>query len=123
MHVIFVVVVLGVTPPPGTWCEVSGWGATDPLIPDKLSDVLRSAAVPLLSMDICRQENVYGGQFRRQPILDTMICAGQLKGGVDACGGDSGGPLVCQNGSNGRAQLVGRVNSTNLAYKTKISTS
>lgn len=48
---------------------------------------------------------VYGG--RQQPILDHMICAGHLQGGVDACGGDSGGPLVCER--NGRHELTGIV--------------
>lgn len=93
------------SPPPGTWCEVSGWGATDPSYPDKLSGVLRAAAVPLLSLETCRRDGVYGG--RQQPILDSMMCAGRLSGGVDACGGDSGGPLVCEQ--NGRIELTGLV--------------
>lgn len=93
------------TPRPGTWCEVSGWGTVDPLDPERLSPVLRSAAVPLLSLDLCRKDGIYGG--RQQAILDTMLCAGRLKGGVDACGGDSGGPLVCN--VDGRMELTGIV--------------
>ncbi|KAK5641590.1 hypothetical protein RI129_010137 [Pyrocoelia pectoralis] len=93
------------TPPAGTWCEVSGWGATDPSYPDQISPSLRAAVVPLLSLDICRKEGIYGG--RQQPILDSMVCAGRLNGGVDACGGDSGGPLVCE--INGRMELTGLV--------------
>lgn len=59
-----------------------------------LSQVLQVAAVPLLDLDTCRRADVYGG--RRQSILDSMLCAGRLEGGVDACGGDSGGPLACE---------------------------
>lgn len=95
----------GRSPPSGTWCEVSGWGARDPAEPDKLSSTLRSAAVPLLSLETCRRDGVYGG--RQQPILDSMVCAGRLSGGVDACGGDSGGPLVCER--DGRMELTGLV--------------
>ncbi|EEB14823.1 tripsin I-P1 precursor, putative [Pediculus humanus corporis] len=58
----------------GEMCIVSGWGA--------------KIAVPLLSLDKCRSPEIYGG--RRQPILDSMLCAGRLSGGVDACAGDSG---------------------------------
>ncbi|KAK4873689.1 hypothetical protein RN001_013049 [Aquatica leii] len=93
------------SPPAGTWCEVSGWGATDPSYPDQISPTLKAAVVPLLSLDTCRKDGIYGG--RQQPILDSMVCAGKLHGGVDACGGDSGGPLVCE--VNGRMELTGLV--------------
>lgn len=56
--------------------------------------MLQAASVPLLDLETCRQDDVYGG--RHQFILDSMLCAGSLEGGVDACGGDSGGPLACQ---------------------------
>lgn len=62
--------------------------------PDDVSGELRAAAVPLLSQEKCRGAEIYGG--RRQPILDSMLCAGRLNGGVDACAGDSGGPLACK---------------------------
>jgi hypothetical protein len=63
-------------------------------VDSSLSQVLQVAAVPLLDLDTCRRADVYGG--RRQSILDSMLCAGRLEGGVDACGGDSGGPLACE---------------------------
>ncbi|XP_026471217.1 serine protease 33-like [Ctenocephalides felis] len=85
------------TPPPGTWCSVSGWGAQKAEDKNRPAPVLRAAAVPLLDLRTCRMSGVYGG--RQQPILDTMICAGVLQGGVDACGGDSGGPLACEHGN------------------------
>lgn len=93
------------SPNPGTWCEVSGWGTQDPRAPGRPSAVLRSAAVPILSLDTCRKKEVYGGRY--QPILDSMLCAGHLKGGIDACGGDSGSPLVCE--IDGRYELAGLV--------------
>ncbi|XP_023020102.1 trypsin [Leptinotarsa decemlineata] len=91
------------SPPSGTWCEVSGWGADDPNDLDSYSSVLKIAAVPIISLDKCRQDSIYGG--RHQQILDSMMCAGHLKGGIDACFGDSGGPLVCDRG--GRMELAG----------------
>lgn len=69
---------------------------------DSLSTTLRAASVPLLSQHTCRQADVYGG--RLQSILDSMLCAGLLEGGVDACGGDSGGPLACQE--NGKISFL-----------------
>lgn len=61
---------------------------------ESLSEELQAASVPVLDLETCRQQDVYGG--RDQSILDSMVCAGALAGGVDACGGDSGGPLACQ---------------------------
>lgn len=57
--------------------------------------MLKAASVPLLDLATCRQMDVYGSDHH-QAILDSMICAGTLEGGVDACGGDSGGPLACR---------------------------
>ncbi|PSN50209.1 Plasminogen, partial [Blattella germanica] len=89
----------------GSWCSVTGWGAQRPDEVDSLSQVLQVAAVPLLDLNTCRRADVYGG--RRQSILDSMLCAGRLEGGVDACGGDSGGPLACE--INGKFVLMGVV--------------
>lgn len=92
-------------PSPGTWCEVSGWGAVDPLNMEILSRTIQAAAVPIIPLDTCRTDNIYGGFH--QPILDSMLCAGHLEGNIDACRGDSGGPLVCAN--NGKWELAGIV--------------
>lgn len=88
----------------GSWCEVSGWGIRDTKSLEK-STMLRSAAVPIISLETCRKDDIYGG--RVQAILDTMLCAGHLRGGIDACGGDSGGPLMCDR--DGRLELAGIV--------------
>lgn len=93
------------SPPPGALCEVSGWGAYDAKKRNVISPVLQTAVVPLLSLEVCRENRIYGR--RQQTILDTMVCAGRLKGGVDACGGDSGGPLMCH--FEGRLLLTGLV--------------
>ncbi|XP_066903437.1 trypsin-1 [Halyomorpha halys] len=92
-------------PREGQWCSVTGWGAQQPGDSDSLSTTLRAASVPLLSLSTCRGSEVYGG--RHQSILDSMLCAGLLEGGVDACGGDSGGPLACQE--HGKFVLAGVV--------------
>ncbi|CAH2056129.1 unnamed protein product, partial [Iphiclides podalirius] len=88
----------------GSWCSVSGWGYQAEGT-ETFSPILRAAEVPLMDLDTCRKNQVLGG--RQQPILDSMICAGILSGGVDACRGDSGGPLACR--TEGRWELQGVV--------------
>lgn len=61
--------------------------------------------MPVLDQSTCRQKDVYGG--REQRILDSMVCAGTLDGGIDACGGDSGGPLACQVNGEYAANMTG----------------
>lgn len=85
--------------------HINGLNLSTAEYPDTVSGELRAAAVPLLSQDKCRSAEIYGG--RRQPILDSMLCAGRLNGGVDACAGDSGGPLACKR--NGKFYLEGIV--------------
>ncbi|XP_071052300.1 trypsin-like [Onthophagus taurus] len=93
------------TPPEGTRCEVSGWGIFNPHGQKEISSTLQTATVPLLSSEICKKGHILGG--KRQEILETMVCAGKLRGGVDACGGDSGGPLMCFH--EGKFVLTGLV--------------
>ncbi|KAI8115793.1 Trypsin eta [Lucilia cuprina] len=47
--------------------------------------------VPIVNREICSLN--YGSEN----LLDGMLCAGFMKGEIDACSGDSGGPLVCNN--------------------------
>jgi secreted trypsin-like serine protease len=75
-----------------------GWGYTDP---DRLSpsETLQQAALPIVSNLTCNTAfNAYTGYPYDDPITGNMVCAGDLKGGKDACIGDSGGPLMVLDG-------------------------
>ncbi|KAJ7427399.1 Transmembrane protease serine 2 [Willisornis vidua] len=60
----------------------------------KTSNNLNYVAVPLIERSRCNSVYIYNGM-----ILPTMICAGDLAGGIDSCQGDSGGPLVTNKNS------------------------
>ncbi|NXH42107.1 TMPS5 protease, partial [Dicaeum eximium] len=85
----------------GTQCWVSGWGYTAPG-QAQVAGTLKEALVPLIGTRRCNSSCVYKGELTAR-----MLCAGHLRGQVDACQGDSGGPLVCWDGSMWR--LVGIV--------------
>ncbi|XP_039946858.1 transmembrane protease serine 2 isoform X2 [Hirundo rustica] len=72
---------------PNQQCWISGWGAE--YQGGKTSNNLNFVAVPLIERSRCNAVYIYNGM-----ILPTMICAGDLAGGIDSCQGDSGGPLV-----------------------------
>ncbi|KAM9801609.1 transmembrane protease serine 4-like [Neosynchiropus ocellatus] len=79
---------------------VTGWGYLEEN--GKVSKTLQKANIPLIDRAECSSPTLYGGAITPQ-----MICAGFLKGKVDACQGDSGGPLV--HFSSSRWHLVGVV--------------
>ncbi|XP_015330836.1 serine protease 48 isoform X1 [Bos taurus] len=78
-------------------CWVTGWGKLKEEDAD-YPTILQEAEVPIIKRQKC--ENIYNplGSFlpQIQPvIMETMICAGDVKKGKDTCQGDSGGPLAC----------------------------
>ncbi|KAM6224354.1 granzyme A-like [Rhynchocyon petersi] len=76
---------------PGTVCKVAGWGKRHNKSPDP-SDTLQEVNVTVIDRKICNDEKHYN----YDPVIGLhMICAGNLKGGKDACDGDSGSPLIC----------------------------
>nr|CAD7443944.1 unnamed protein product [Timema bartmani] len=58
---------------------------------DRYSRTLRAIWIPVLPVDTCKANFVYG----EKAIGQGMFCAGHLEGGMDSCQGDSGGPMAC----------------------------
>ncbi|XP_048220834.1 transmembrane protease serine 11C-like [Perognathus longimembris pacificus] len=87
--------------PPSSDVVVTGWGTlrTDGKIPN----ILQKASVKIIDNKTCNSGKVYGGV-----VTPGMLCAGFLRGHVDACQGDSGGPLVSAD-DKGTWFLVGIV--------------
>lgn len=76
----------------GSMATISGWGAKRETV-QMATYQLRYASVPILDERICIDA------YRRRRdnssrVTSNMICAGFVRGGIDACQGDSGGPLV-----------------------------
>uniref|UniRef100_A0A8C9XS31 ST14 transmembrane serine protease matriptase b n=1 Tax=Sander lucioperca TaxID=283035 RepID=A0A8C9XS31_SANLU len=85
--------------PAGQEAWITGWGA---IREEGVSaTVLQKAEVRIVNSTVCKS-------LMEGEITERMICAGVLKGGVDACQGDSGGPLSVAAPS-GRVFLAGVV--------------
>jgi secreted trypsin-like serine protease len=84
---------------PGTNAAVYGWG--DLTGAGEYARSLRTARVHVLSDALCGKAYPQGADGAYQ--ADSMLCAGESRGGRDACQGDSGGPLVA------RGKLIGLV--------------
>jgi len=75
---------------PGTASTVVGWGDTTGR--GDYSPILRQVSVPFVSDAACA--NAYPGGRLGEYDAASMVCAGERKGGKDACSADSGGPLL-----------------------------
>jgi len=53
-------------------------------------DVLRCVDLSVIDTSLCNDVSSYNGLVK-----ETMLCLGDVSGGVDACQGDSGGPAEC----------------------------
>lgn len=67
-------------------------------------EVLQEVNVRVINSIICNSSPMYPGW-----IQDSMVCAGVLGGGQDACFGDSGGPLLQMDFDTGEMVQVGVV--------------
>uniref|UniRef100_A0AAV2LW51 Peptidase S1 domain-containing protein n=1 Tax=Knipowitschia caucasica TaxID=637954 RepID=A0AAV2LW51_KNICA len=70
--------------------------------PSAAAVTLQKASVRVVNQTVC--ESLMEGSA----VTERMLCAGVLRGGIDACQGDSGGPLSVQ-GLGGRSFLAGVV--------------
>uniref|UniRef100_A0A672HVJ3 Suppressor of tumorigenicity 14 protein homolog n=1 Tax=Salarias fasciatus TaxID=181472 RepID=A0A672HVJ3_SALFA len=85
--------------PAGQEAWITGWGNTRE--GGVRASVLQKAQVRIINSTVCKS-------LMSDEVTDKMLCAGVLKGGVDACQGDSGGPLSV-TGPSGRVFQAGVV--------------
>ncbi|XP_068601364.1 suppressor of tumorigenicity 14 protein homolog [Brachionichthys hirsutus] len=85
--------------PAGQEAWITGWGATKEGGWNAV--ILQKAEVRIINSTVCKS-------LMDDEVTDLMLCAGVLRGGVDACQGDSGGPLSVTS-SGGRVFLAGVV--------------
>ncbi|CAN9515311.1 unnamed protein product [Ophioblennius macclurei] len=85
--------------PAGEEAWITGWGNTRE--GGVRATVLQKAQVRIINSTVCKS-------LMSDEVTDRMLCAGVLKGGVDACQGDSGGPLSV-TGLGGRVFQAGVV--------------
>ncbi|XP_057693509.1 ovochymase-2 [Corythoichthys intestinalis] len=87
-----------------TSCVVGGWGRIKER--GRLPAILREVQLDLVDPAKCKY--VLQTVTRALHAANTVVCAGQERGGRDTCQGDSGSPLVCRARSgSGRWEALG----------------
>ncbi|XP_055640255.1 serine proteinase stubble [Toxorhynchites rutilus septentrionalis] len=82
---------------------IAGWGKTDTNMGQTGTNILRTAAVPIISTKECLRW--HKSKHINVELFNEMFCAGHSDGHQDACLGDSGGPLIIND--RGRFTLIG----------------
>ena len=77
---------VNLSPAPGKRCWTAGWDKNGA----QTSDIIIEVDLNIISHEKC-METKNSGYLQEA----SMICAGFLEGGKDACDGDSGGALIC----------------------------
>lgn len=67
---------------------VIGWGDRDSSMSSDFPDALHQVTIPIVNNSICLEA------MSPNLVTTSMMCAGLVEGGKDACKGDSGGPLM-----------------------------
>jgi secreted trypsin-like serine protease len=93
------------TPANETNCFVAGWGLTDAEDLKSSAAKLQEVQVEILDVTVCNSNTSYNGTVDPS----SMLCAGSMGGGIDACKGDSGGPLICINSVTDVPEIQGIV--------------
>uniref|UniRef100_A0A182Y0J5 Uncharacterized protein n=1 Tax=Anopheles stephensi TaxID=30069 RepID=A0A182Y0J5_ANOST len=82
---------------------IAGWGKTNANMGQTGTNILRTAAVPIISTKECLRW--HNSKKINVELFNEMFCAGHSDGHQDACLGDSGGPLIIND--RGRYTLIG----------------
>nr|XP_034956474.1 granzyme A-like isoform X1 [Zootoca vivipara] len=96
----------------GTQCLVAGWGITGNERRN-ISTMLHEVNVTVIQRSVCNDENHYNHPMY---VTGNMLCAGDDKGGKDACVGDSGGPLICNGKQRGIVSFGAKLECGNQRY-------
>ncbi|XP_069686627.1 serine protease snake-like isoform X2 [Periplaneta americana] len=85
----------------------TGWGKIE--YAEKQSDVLLKVVITIIDNNLCNELYEMGNtRDLKNGIVDSMMCAGELKGGKDTCQGDSGGPIqITRQGNQCIFSIIG----------------